>query len=640
MTFKSIVWKMTKANYQKYVLYFLCNAFTVMFLFMFATVYFNTGVEKVKQLQSLESALAIPGAALVIFTLFFIQYVHNIFIKRRNSEFGLFMSIGMSPRDIGKLLQIESAIISFAAVIVGLVGGVLFSRLFFLGLVNAVGLQGVSYTLTVSMFLYTVLAFLVIFWFTVVKSYYTICQRNYLQTLQSNQVAETIKTRNPLYGLIGIVMLVMSVMGLYFTYEKYSEFLFMYAFLTFIGAYLCISSFASFLIESMKKGGANYYRFILFFSSIEYKLNRFTSIMLLVTMMMMITILYSTIILFTAKEQEQKIMAFHPFDIAFLQTDTKNNIVPEQLGGLLNSKNNHVTEHLILPIYEYDQPTSDNPNNVYKFIAIEDFNQLTSRQMTLSENEFIYFINGDPQYTGETQVVDEIMIDNLKLTQKDRIVESRINYVGHSGDYIVVHSRTKKRLTERLDGRSFQLHLINMENWKDSLTVVEELQKVFTKNNRGMSDSSSVSEDTLFEISSKVEDYERSEAQNGILFYVMVFISIIFFLGSFVLLYANLFADIEKEQRKYQKLYQIGITLREMKRIISMEVSVIFFAPICMGTALALLYIIAMAQDVGGILQNLEVLKYFTIITCAYYIIQLSFFRYARKKLFMLLLHS
>lgn len=145
MSFSQIVWKMAKVHYKKYLFYFLCNSFAVMFFFMFSTVFFNEQIVQVRKLTGIEDALKIPVVALVVFTILFISYAHSIFMKKRRSEFGLFMTLGMSNRDISKLLLLENGVIALLSILTGLLAGTIFSRLFFLLLMEIVGLQGVPF---------------------------------------------------------------------------------------------------------------------------------------------------------------------------------------------------------------------------------------------------------------------------------------------------------------------------------------------------------------------------------------------------------------------------------------------------------------------------------------------------------------
>lgn len=117
MSFNQIVWKMIKHNYKKYMFYYLCNSLTVMLFFIFSTLYFNEQVVELKETESIQYVLMIPGVSLITFTLIFISYAHNIFIKQRKSEFGLFLTLGMSNRDIARLLLFENSLIALISII-------------------------------------------------------------------------------------------------------------------------------------------------------------------------------------------------------------------------------------------------------------------------------------------------------------------------------------------------------------------------------------------------------------------------------------------------------------------------------------------------------------------------------------------
>ncbi|WP_078550139.1 hypothetical protein [Litchfieldia alkalitelluris] len=118
------------------------------------------------------------------------------------------------------------------------------------------------------------------------------------------------------------------------------------------------------------------------------------------------------------------------------------------------------------------------------------------------------------------------------------------------------------------------------------------------------------------------------------LFFVITFLSIVFFFGTFILLYLNLFSDIDKERAKDKKLYKIGITGEEIKKMIASELKVLFFVPTIIGTILAYLYI----TDVGGIMVNPDLLINFAVISGIYFFIQIGYYIYAKRKMWHLIL--
>lgn len=170
MTFNKIVWKMAKHHYKKYIFYLVCNSLAVTFFFMFTTVYLNKQLVEMEQSEGIQYVLSIPGVALIIFTIFFMSYAHHIFMKKRRSEFGLFMTLGMTRREISKLIVLENSIIALISLIIGVLIGATLSRFFFWLLLKFVGIQEILFQLHAKMFLYTVIVFLVMFFVAVGQS--------------------------------------------------------------------------------------------------------------------------------------------------------------------------------------------------------------------------------------------------------------------------------------------------------------------------------------------------------------------------------------------------------------------------------------------------------------------------------------
>ena len=332
MTFNQIVWKMAKVEYKKYIFYYLCNSFAVMFFFMFSTIYFNRRVEQGKKLESLQDALSIPGAALIIFTIFFISYAHNVFIKQRRSEFGLFMTLGMARRDIAKLLLLENGVIALLSILSGILAGTVFSRLFFMLLMNLIELKEVSFHFSFKMFVFSIGAFLAVFLLAVGKSLFQTLRSSLVLSMKTNRIAESIKMRSPFLGAFGLIIMIGSLFMLYFTFEESSgAFLPLWTMAMFLGLYISLRQSGSFLLSLAKKFPGFYYRRLLFLSSLEYKFKQLTSIIMLLTVMIMITILYSTLLLTFYKASEQDAVNNNPYDVAFLQSETKNTISVAEL---------------------------------------------------------------------------------------------------------------------------------------------------------------------------------------------------------------------------------------------------------------------------------------------------------------------
>ena len=103
MNFRAIFFKMFKSNIRRYILYILCSAFTIMIVFLYLTMYTNKDFKDSSKVNDLISSnLYTPSLVLAIFSICFIIYVHNYFMKFRNKDFALFMILGITNNDIRK----------------------------------------------------------------------------------------------------------------------------------------------------------------------------------------------------------------------------------------------------------------------------------------------------------------------------------------------------------------------------------------------------------------------------------------------------------------------------------------------------------------------------------------------------------
>jgi len=639
MTFNQVVWKMAKVQYKKYLFYYLCNSFAVMFFFMFSTIYFNDRIEQAKKLDGIQDALAIPGVALIVFTIFFISYAHTVFMKRRRNEFGLFMTLGMSKRDISKLLLIENGVIAFSSILTGLLAGSIFSRLFFMLLMNRVGLQEeIPFHFNSKMFIYSVGVFLAVFILAVGKSLFQTLRSSLIQSMKSNRFAESLKMRSPLLGGFGFLVMAGSIMILYFTYsESAGAYLPLWTMSMLLGLYITLNQFTSFLIKIVKRIPGLYYRRLLFLSSLDYKFKQLTSMIMLVTVMVMVTIFYSTLLLTFYQASEKDAVANNPYDVAFFQTETKNTISEEELNAELDVK-----EHHQIPIfYYYKEFEYMEGYETYAFMSVEDFNKLSSQKKELQDGEFLFYLNADPEYSKpEPAKTLSFSINNeeVKYSLSGKFVKRHINLLPNAYEFIVVNENEFNLLSSEWDGYKTKLHLLNLEDWKTSGEAVEIVKAKLERANQVTPPIDDLrteftTEQEIFRVQSKIEDYHQNRNSNGLMFFVITFLSIMFFIGTFVLLYLNLFAEIDVEKAKYRKLHKIGMTTGEVKGNISKELRTLFFVPTLIGTLLAFLYIVILSTDVGGILNNLDILIHFILISSIYTVIQIASYFYAKMKM-------
>ena len=66
----------------------------------------------------------------------------------------------------------------------------------------------------------------------------------------------------------------------------------------------------------------------------------------------------------------------------------------------------------------------------------------------------------------------------------------------------------------------------------------------------------------------------------GPILFVGLFIGIVFFVSSGSFLYFRLYSDVDEDKQKFKSIAKMGLTTEELKKVISRQTMILFFAPI------------------------------------------------------------
>lgn len=115
MTFSAIVYKNLKYNLARYISFYLVNSFIVAVLFMYGTLFFNDSIP-----DNTKSVFNFSFVAIVLFCIVFISYTQTYFVKFRGKEFGVYLTLGMTARDLKKMTRRENIIIISISLLTGI----------------------------------------------------------------------------------------------------------------------------------------------------------------------------------------------------------------------------------------------------------------------------------------------------------------------------------------------------------------------------------------------------------------------------------------------------------------------------------------------------------------------------------------
>src|SRR5690625_2861825 len=119
------------------------------------------------------------------------------------------------------------------------------------------------------------------------------------------------------------------------------------------------------------------------------------------------------------------------------------------------------------------------------------------------------------------------------------------------------------------------------------------------------------------------EEYSINIVYGPIMF-VSLFIGIVFFVSAGSFLYFRLYSDLDEDKRKFQAITKMGLTDKELEKVLSRQILILFFAPIAVAlihgavalTALSHLFVYSLFKEsvmVLGVFLAIQVVYFFVV---------------------------
>lgn len=152
--------------------------------------------------------LKLGSFVIAVFSIIFLFYTNSFLIRRRRKEFGLYNILGMTKRNISRILIHETVFMLLAALAGGLFSGILLSKLSELCLIRMIG-HSVDFSFSVSAkaIKHTILLFSAVFLLLFLNSVRQVRFASAIELMRSENVGEKPPKANPVLGAVGVVIL-------------------------------------------------------------------------------------------------------------------------------------------------------------------------------------------------------------------------------------------------------------------------------------------------------------------------------------------------------------------------------------------------------------------------------------------------
>jgi len=586
MTFFRFAINNVKRNTRVYLAYFLSSVFTIMVFFSFAVNLFHPVIAS-KRGGAIELIMGQTEAAILAFSFLFVLISVNAFLKVRSKEFGVLMVLGMSRKQLRRLILMENMFIGCLAIVAGITVGLVFSKLLLMVLSSILSYDSLGFYFPHKAILITTGFFTLIFLGISALTPLIIRTSNIMNLLKGARKANREIKFSIILSIAAVLLLglgyLMAISPQLYDINpfldrvvllieniRYAEVIITTSVV--LGTYLFFSQFSIFVLHRLKKNRSFYMNRtnMLWISDLIYRIRDNTRMLFLVTVLSAVAFTAITGVYALSSAVKDESLKDNPFALTYTSYSGNGNeqqhikIIDEMLESQ-GFRYEKVRSEVIKQVSKDD--------TVIHIMKQSDYNMRVSvlglEQAALDQDQALLvpvYVRFDPK-RDKTLSQKNIALDsgaiNLEVVG---IAPKVIFYSGLFRNLVVVNDETYSKITDI--NERYHSYSYDIPNWLSTLEVTERLRKEL-----------GVGEHGKYFWSTRIEGY-RLENQNKKLFlYVGFFLGAIFFLGASSFLYFRLYTDLNLEKSKYIAISKLGLSFKEMKKVASIQIAVLFFVP-------------------------------------------------------------
>ena len=329
-----MLFKLSLKNISKsikdYAIYFFTLILGVAIFYVFNAIDDQSVMMKVSSttaeiIKLMTNVLSGVSVFVSIILAFLIVYASRFLIKRRNKEFGVYLTLGMSKKKISLILFIETLIIGIVSLVVGLGIGFLLSQLMSILVANMfeADLTRFQFVFSTNACIKTLIYFSIMYFVVMIFNTINISKCKLIDLMHSNKKSEKIKLKNPLFCTI---VFIISCIALGFAYyqvtggiEKMANAnsIFVPIGIGAVSTFFVFWSLSGLLLKIFISMKNTYYKGLNSFTLRQFssKINTMTFSMTIICLMLFITICVLSSALSMKNSLNKNVVEFSPRDV-------------------------------------------------------------------------------------------------------------------------------------------------------------------------------------------------------------------------------------------------------------------------------------------------------------------------------------
>ena len=627
-------------NRKLYYPFALATILAIAITYIFTSLTLNPHLDDLTGSDPIKMVL---GMGLVIVALssgIIVLYANSFVMKNRSRELGLYSVLGLEKRHLFSMILKETVIMSFVTLLLGIGVGALFDKLIYAFLQRLIGEStGLVSTFQVMTIPIVLVIFACIFSWLVLVNGFRLLRLNPLQLTKDGLKGEKKGRFLVIQTLLGLgamgygYYLALSVQNPVIAIMSF----FLAVLLVILGTYLLFNAGTTVVLQLLKKKKSYYYKpnNMISISNLVFRMKKNAvglATIAILSSMVLVTLVGAASI-YAGKKDYLASSAPHDYSVSgnkvdltstkklmddfLIKTGEQANeevAVSYLLFGIKNQETNKLT------VFTKNERKVV-PKSIVLVFSQETFKQLTGKELNLSSNQIALYTKNKTLKTQKSLSIDG------KNYQIHRQIGDFINkkvpniYKIIVSDYSYLVVPDIKIFESSMKGTSIAQATYVGVNVKDpthdakkNLDLLDQIAGEATKQLAGQ--TTGVPE-SYFSANSR---YDAEGMVNGFVggtFFIGIFLSIIFMLGTVLVIYYKQISEGYEDRERFVILQKIGLDDQQVKKTIRKQVLTVFFLPLIFAFIhLAFAYhMLSLIIRLIGVL-NPDLMLVVTIIVC------------------------
>ena len=591
--------------------YVLSAIFTIMSFYILSSLAFGDNLDKLPNgIDATKQVLSFGIIVIALFSVIFLFYTYSFLVKRRVKEFGLYSVLGMTKKQIAKILVLETIFIAVTTIVLGIGLGIIFDKLMLLVLLKLFS-AGVSFgfSITPIAIVFSVLLFGFIYFLLLVYTVIKIARLRIVALLKDENKGEKEPKSRWILALIGLALIGYG----YYTAQTVQNpikalLVFFYAVVAvIIGTYLVFMAVSITVLKIMKNNKNFYYKPKNFISvsGLLYRMKRnavgLANICILSTMVLVT--MGSTSALYAGMEKSYNerfprqlmIAGYNSTSEKLKEIENNAKLAAKEAGteveDLVSYNSLPMVGRLVEDKFNFESNVGVDLSNVKMIVVLQlkDYNKFANKNKTLESNEILLHIDKKGDYNH----------NSISLNGSDyKIKEKLSEFPGTIGSatanimdtyYAVVKdekeaTKLATKLTE-LSSKELEKRGISIQTGTPTLqNYVAFNIKDTTKEAKVIENFKKLEKQSGIEIEGKEENKLTFRGVFASFLFIGVFISFIFVISQVVIMYYKQISEGYEDKGNFEIMRKVGITDKQIKQSIRSQVLLIFFSPLIIAT--------------------------------------------------------